>query len=46
MAELKNSAMHMFVLQLYKGRLGCGTDMPLEIKLSLNEISISHQSKY
>lgn len=46
MAELKNGAMHIFVFQLYIGLLGCGADLPLEIKLSLNEMLISNQPKY
>lgn len=46
MAELKNGAMHIFVLQLYIGLLGCGADLPLEIKLSLNEMLITNQPKY
>lgn len=46
MTELKNSAMFIFVLELYKGLLGCGTDLPLEIELSLNEMPLSNQSKY
>lgn len=46
MTELKNSAMLIFGLQLYKGLLGCGTDLPLEVKLCLNEMPISNRSKY
>lgn len=46
MAELKKSAIFIFVPQLYKGLLGCSTDLPLETKLSLNEKPISNQSKY
>lgn len=46
MTELKNNAMFIFVLQLWKRLLGCGTDLPLEIKLALNEMPFSNQSKY
>lgn len=46
MTELKNSATFIFVLELYKGLLGCGTDLPLKIELSLNEMPLSNQSKY
>lgn len=45
MAELKSTTF-IFVPQLYKGLLGCGTYLPLEIKLSLNEKPISKPSKY
>lgn len=38
--------MLIFVLQLDKGLLGCGTDLPLEIELSLNDMPISNKSKY